>query len=153
ADRWVGANPGAGFSETARFLNVFQNEKVEPNPWEQTLWRWYDCTGYARNLLHCPTVAYSGEIDKQKQAADVMAEALAGEGIELTHLIGPGTAHKYHPAVRDEVDRRMALIADKGRERVPREVHFTTFTTKYNRMHWVTVDALQEHWQETRVWA
>ena len=30
----------------------------------------------AVNLRQCPTVAYSGEIDSQKQAADVMAEAL-----------------------------------------------------------------------------
>ena len=37
------------------------------------------------NLLTLPdpTVAYSGENDKQKQAADLMAEALKKEGIEL----------------------------------------------------------------------
>ena len=28
ADKWAAAAPGAGFSETADFLNVFQNEKI-----------------------------------------------------------------------------------------------------------------------------
>lgn len=151
ADRWVAANPGAGFCETQRFLNFFQNEKLKPAAWEETLWRMYDCDICALNLAQCPTVAYSGEIDRQKQAADIMAEALAKYGIELTHLIGPKTAHAYHPATRDEVDRRIALIAERGRERVPREVHLVTYTLKYNRMTWVTIDALGEHWKEARV--
>ena len=40
----------------------------------------YDCTGYAANLAFLPTVAYSGEIDKQKQAADMMEAALNDAG-------------------------------------------------------------------------
>ncbi|GIS59797.1 MAG: hypothetical protein CM1200mP2_20220 [Planctomycetaceae bacterium] len=36
------------------------------------MWHWYDCTDWAVNLAHCPTVAYSGELDIQKQAADIM---------------------------------------------------------------------------------
>ena len=80
SDRWFAANPGAGFAETPRFLNVFQKETVTPTWYEQKLWHLYDCTDYAANLLQCPTVAYSGELDSQKQAADVMAEALKKEG-------------------------------------------------------------------------
>ena len=30
-DMWAAAAPGAGFSETANFLKVFQNEAVQPN--------------------------------------------------------------------------------------------------------------------------
>ena len=70
---WVAAAPGAGFSETADFLKVFQNESVKPTWYEQKLWHLYDCTDYALNLFNCPTVAYSGEVDRQKQAADMMA--------------------------------------------------------------------------------
>ncbi len=71
---WVAAAPGAGFSETADFLKVFQNETVQPTWYEKKLWHLYDCTDYAVNLFNCPTVAYSGENDRQKQAADMMAE-------------------------------------------------------------------------------
>ncbi len=151
ADRWVGATPGAGFAETPQFLKVFQKETLTPTWWEQKLWHWYDCTDYAVNLLHCPTIAYSGEIDSQKQAADVMADALRKEGIELLHIIGPATAHRYHPEARAQIDRRLSMIAERGREHVPQTVHLVTYTLKYNRMAWVTIDALEEHWAEARV--
>ena len=151
ADRWVGATPGAGFSETPDFLKVFQKETLTPTWWEQKLWHWYDCTDYAVNLSHCPTIAYSGEIDSQKQAADVMADALRKQGIELVHIIGPKTAHSYHPDARLEIDRRLSSIVDRGREKLPRTVHLVTYTLKYNRMAWVTIDALIEHWNEARV--
>ncbi len=74
-DRWCAANPGAGFSETPEFLKFFQEEKLKPTGTEKKLWHYYDCPGYALNLFQCPTVAYSGEIDRQKQAADVMETA------------------------------------------------------------------------------
>lgn len=151
ADRWVAAAPGAGFSETPDFLKVFQQETLQPTWWEQKLWHMYDCTDSAINLFHCPTVAYSGEIDRQKQAADMMAAALAKEGIELVHIIGPKTAHSYHPIAKAEVDRRITSIAAQGRDPAPRTIHFTTWTLKYNRMHWVTVDAMGEHWERARV--
>lgn len=151
ADRWMGATPGAGFSETPEFLKVFQKETLTPTWWEQKLWHWYDCTDYAVNLSHCPTIAYSGEIDSQKQAADIMAEALSKQGIEMVHVIGPKTAHSYHPEARLEIDRRLTSIAERGREKLPRTVHLVTYTLKYNRMAWVTIDRLTEHWSEARV--
>ena len=146
ADRWFAANPGAGFAETPEFLRIFQKETLEPGGHERRLWHLYDATDYALNLIHCPTVAYSGELDAQKQAADVMARALAEEGIDLEHVIGPGTRHQYHPQAQATVERLMSEIAARGRERYPRSVHFTTFTLKYNHMHWVMVDGLGEHW-------
>jgi dienelactone hydrolase len=151
ADRWVGATPGAGFSETPDFLKVFQKETLAPTWWERKLWHMYDCTDYAANLSQCPTIAYSGEIDSQKQAADIMAAALHKQGIELVHIIGPKTAHSYHPDARLEIDRRLTSIADRGREKLLRSVRLVTYTLKYNRMAWVTIDALIEHWNEARV--
>ncbi|MDQ3330350.1 MAG: prolyl oligopeptidase family serine peptidase [Planctomycetota bacterium] len=151
SDRWFAANPGAGFAETPRFLNVFQNETLEPTWYEKKLWRLYDCDLYALNLLQCPTVAYSGEIDKQKQAADVMAEALAEHGVPLTHVIGPQTAHKYHPDSAKIVDDKLASLAEVGRERFPPHVRLETYTLKYNRMNWVTLDALGEHWERAAI--
>lgn len=151
SDLWFAANPGAGFAETPRFLKFFQGETVRPTWYERKLWHLYDCPEVATNLLQCPTVAYSGEIDRQKQAADVMAEALEAEGIELTHVIGPKTAHAYHPQARREVERRMDSLAARGRDRSPRAVSLTTYTLKYNRMNWVTIDALGKHWERAKV--
>jgi hypothetical protein len=148
---WAAAAPGAGFSETKEFLRVFQNEPVAPPPWEKKLWHWYDCPDYAVNLFNLPTVAYSGEIDKQKQAADIMATALRAEGIELTHIIGPKTAHKYHPDSREEINRRIDSLAARGRDPLPRKVKFATFTLRYNRSHWVILDRLEQHWERARI--
>lgn len=151
ADRWAAAAPGAGFSETPEFLRVFQNEAVQPAWWERKLWQWYDCPEYAPNFFNLPTVAYSGEIDRQKQAADVMEAALAREGIRLAHLIGPQTAHSYHPATRLEVAERIDSIAAAGRNPMPRRIRLRTPTLRYNKMYWITLNALEEHWKPASV--
>ena len=144
---WAAAAPGAGFSETADFLKVFQNEKVKPTSYEKKLWHLYDCTDYALNLFNCPTVAYSGEVDRQKQAADMMAKALAKEGIELVHVIGAKAPHRYTREAKDEINRRIDSIVDVGRDPVPVKVRFTTWTLRYNRSFWVQVDGLDKHWE------
>ena len=149
--RWAAAAPGAGFSETADFLKVFQNEKVQPTWYEQALWHQYDATDYALNFFNTPLVAYSGEIDRQKQAADVMAAALAKEGLEMTHIIGPKTAHSYHPAAKQEINRRVDSIVARGRDPLPKEIRFTTWTLRYHNSAWLTVDALEQHWKRARV--
>lgn len=148
AGMWAAAAPGAGFAETAEYLKLTREE----TPWyEQKLWHLYDATDYAANLFNCPTVAYSGELDRQKQAADVMARELKREGLELVHIIGPKTEHKYHPDAINEINRRIDSIVAAGRHPAPRRVKFTTWTLRYNRMHWVTVDALEQHWERARV--
>ncbi len=151
ADRWVAAAPGAGFSETADFLKVFQNEKVQPTWYEKKLWHWYDCTDYAVNLFNCPTVAYSGEKDSQKQAADKMAEALKEKGIALAHLIGPGAGHFYERKTKDELNRRIDTIAKQGRDAVPIHVLLNTWTLRYNKMFWVRIDGMEKHWSRAEV--
>ncbi|MFT5526630.1 MAG: dienelactone hydrolase [Pirellulaceae bacterium] len=151
SDRWFAANPGAGFSETPRFLDFFQKETLNPTWYEKKLWRMYDCNLWAKNLLHCPTVAYSGELDIQKQAADVMEEALATHDIKLVHIIGPQTKHSYHPDSKVIVENRLDSLAAKGRKQMPQKVSLTTYTLKYNRMHWLTIDGLGEHWEAANV--
>ncbi|MDQ3621717.1 MAG: prolyl oligopeptidase family serine peptidase [Verrucomicrobiota bacterium] len=147
AGRWAAAAPGAGFAETAEYGKVFAEGKEPPPWWEQVLWRWYDATVYAANLLNCPVIAYSGELDKQKQAAEIMAKAMAAEGLTLTHLVGPKTEHKYEPETKKELARRIDELVAKGREPVPAKVRFTTYTLRYPRMEWVAIDAMEKHWE------
>lgn len=151
AGLWASAAPGAGFAETPEFVEIFHGEKLNPTWYDKKLWHLYNATDYARNLFNCPTVAYSGGIDKQKQAADIMARALAKEGMELTHIIGPNTAHKYEPGAKAEVSRRIDAIVARGRNPVPNKVKFTTWTLRYNEMLWVRVDGLEQHWERADV--
>jgi pimeloyl-ACP methyl ester carboxylesterase len=148
-NNWVAVAPGAGFAETARY------QRLSPDrypPWyEQKLWQAYDVPGYVRNLFNTEVIAYSGELDKQIQAARVMEEAYRAEGRELTHLIGPGVEHKYEPKTLENLLARLEKIADKGREEVPRQVHWQSPTLNYNYAGWITVITLEEHWKDSRV--
>ncbi len=148
---WAAAAPGAGFSESAEFLHLSPAVQAELPDWEKKLWRMYDATEYAANFFNVPLVAYSGEIDGQKQAADLMAKYLAKEGMNMTHVIGPKTPHRYHPDSKVEINRRLDAIAEKGRDPYPSRIRFVTYTLAYNKMKWLTVDGLQKHWEQARV--
>src|SRR5205823_1085098 len=41
--------------------------------------------------------------------------------------------------------------AEAGRDPVPDQVFFTTWTLRYNRSFWVQVDGLEQHWAQARV--
>ena len=42
----------------------------------------------------------------------MMAKALAAEGMDLTHIIGPKTEHKYEAKAKEEISRRIDSIVD-----------------------------------------
>jgi dienelactone hydrolase len=149
ADRWAAASAGAGFTETEVFLRGALSRQPQ-NAVQKTLWHMYDSTDYAVNTFNVPVVAYSGAIDGQKQAADAMAEAMSKEGLTLEHVIGPDTAHSYEPKARQQVQDRLDALAAKGRNRVPKEIRFTTWMLRYNKMFWVTVDAMAQEWERAR---
>lgn len=145
---WAAIAPGAGFAETQRY------QKLDPAkvPWyERTLWGQYDAPAYARNLLNRPLIAYSGEIDPQKQAADVMAEAIFAQGGELKHLIGPGMPHKYHPDSLKEILAFTAAACERAPPAKPEAVHFQTRTLRYTGSRGVVIQELEEHWHDSRI--
>src|SRR5689334_23625386 len=150
-DLFAAASPGAGFSETREFLRMSPQQLEQTPASERTLWHLYDCTDWAANLYNLPTVAYAGEIDGQKQASDIMIRYMDQEGLKLERLIGPKTGHKYEPETRKQLDARLAEICAKGRNPVPDQIRFTTWTLRYNRMFWLTVDGLAQHWERARV--
>lgn len=149
ADRWVAVSPGAGFAETARYQRL--NPADYPPSYEQALWGLYDVPHYVRNLFQVPVIAYSGELDKQIQAAQVMEAAYREEGRELTHLIGPGVEHRYHPETLAELLRRVAESVERGREPVPTELFLQTRTLRYAKQYWLEALGLGQHWQDARI--
>jgi len=103
------------------------------------------------NLFNTAVVAYSGELDKQKAAADAMAKAMKSEGLELTHLIGPKTEHRYEPETKKELAKRIDSVAARGRNSLSSRVRFTTWTLRYNEMDWIAIEGLTKHWEAARV--
>lgn len=150
---WAANAPGAGFSETPEFLKVFQKEDVQPTWYEQKLWHMYNATDYAQNIFNLPTVAYSGEIDSQKQAADVMAREMKKVGLELTHIIGPKTGHAYEKNAKEEVNKRIDAFVEKGKLewKDRKEFKFVTYTLRYADFEPVTLYGLEQHWKRASV--
>jgi pimeloyl-ACP methyl ester carboxylesterase len=148
---WAAAAPGAGFAETARYQKIRLDGPSAPPWWEQKLWHYYDAVDYAANFFNLPVLEYHGEIDPQQQAGDVMAQAMAEEGLKLARVEGPQTPHRYHPDAKVTIERTLDAIAERGRDPWPRKVRFTTFTLTYNNSYWVTLDSLGKHWERARI--
>ncbi len=147
-ERFVAASPGAGFAETARYQGLQPNQF--PAEYEQLLWKIYDVPGYTRNLFNLPVVAYSGEVDKQIQAARVMEEAFAEHGRTLEHLIGPGMGHKYAPQTLAEILERMAAAAAEGQPEFSERWYLQSPHPRYATRDWLTIDGVAQQYQDTR---
>jgi predicted esterase len=147
-ERFVAASPGAGFAETARYQGL-KPEQFPPK-YEQMLWGMYDVPGYTRNLFNLPVIAYSGEVDKQIQAARVMEEAYMQEGRTLTHLIGPAMGHKYHPDTLQEILDKLAAVAKQGKADSPNEIFIQTKHPRYASRVWLTIDGAETQYSDTR---
>lgn len=148
-DRWAAMSPGAGFVDVRKYQNLVP---AQFPPWyEQALWNVYDVPSYVRNLLNIPLVAYSGELDKQKQSADIMESELRGQGLTMTHIVGKGVAHKYEPSALADVLARLRVFEQCGIEHHPESIHFQTRTLRYGKCHWIELQGLGEHWRDARV--
>jgi hypothetical protein len=80
-----------------------------------------------------------------------MVKAMKDEGLELTHIIGPKTEHKYEPGAKKDVEKRVDDFANAGRDEWPKKIRFTTWTLRYNTMKWVTIEAMEKMWEQARV--
>ena len=148
ATEFAAAAPGAGFAETMEYQ---KNSKYVPTWWEQKLLHLTNATDYAANFFELPIVAYNGDQDPQRQAADVMARNMEAEGLTLARVWGLNIGHAYTPLAKVQLSRMVDAMAAKGRAEWPRQIRFTTWTLQYNRMRWVVVDGLEKHWERARV--
>jgi pimeloyl-ACP methyl ester carboxylesterase len=149
ADHWVAVSPGAGFVDVAKYQKLTPNRYGE---WYvQKLWGLYDVPDCVRNLFNTNVIAYSGELDKQREAAVIMENAFKAEGHTLTHLIGPAVEHKYEPETLRELLSRLDAIVEKGKDESPDVVHLQTRTLRYEKQHWVGLGRLEEHWRDARL--
>ncbi len=150
---FAAANPGAGFSETTEFLRVFQRENFQPTDYQKRLLHWYDCPDWTNNLRNVPTIAYSGEVDNQRQAAEIMAAAFRLRGMDLPHIIGPKTGHKILAESKPVIQSQLDAHLDAGKERFPKTVDLTTYHLRYHELAWLSIEGLDRHWDEATVHA
>jgi len=149
-DKFASVNPGAGFVDVKNYQKL--GDKLDTIPWwEQKLWNLYDPLACPINLVNTTLVAYSGEDDAQKAAADLMEAALLKDGVKMTHIIGPKTGHSYEANAKKTVAKLVDDATNKGINHQPKKVTLVTHSLKWNHAHWVRIDALEKHWEEARI--
>jgi hypothetical protein len=148
AGEFCAVHGGAGFVDTLRYTGV----DPATLPWyEARLWATTDVPPVARNLLNVPAIAYSGEIDKQRAASEIMVETLAAEGRVLPHVIGREMPHKYDDASKAEITEFLGRAVAAGRPRDPAVIHLATTTLADSRVGWLEAIGLGEHVRPARL--
>jgi dienelactone hydrolase len=158
--RWAAIEAGAGYTETRRY-----GRRDNLPSYQEAMLHYYDAVDYALNAFNTPTVGYGGEDDAQLQASVNIREQLTREGfafrqdgpfrwvtsdLRALFLVGPKTGHAWHRDSKAESNR---FIADALRSAgvPPSHVRFVTYTTRFNRSHWLTVDGLEETYRRADV--
>jgi dienelactone hydrolase len=157
---WSSVEAGAGFTETIQYANL-----GDPSEVVRKGLRIYDATDYALNAFNVPIVGYGGENDPQIQASKNIEEALVtlgvpmktdglvtrAEGLDFIRVVGKGMGH----AVDKESASLMKAFHDqravKGSDSYPRKIRFVTYTLKYNRVGWLSIERLQEHYRQATI--
>jgi hypothetical protein len=80
-----------------------------------------------------------------------MESVMAELGLKLPRIEGPQTPHRYHPDSKIALEKMLDPIVEKGRDPNPSKIHFTTWTLAYNNVKWLTVDALEHHWERATI--
>jgi len=158
-DLWAAIEPGAGFNDTIRYARLYNLP-----PHQLKALHIYDSKDYALNIFQLPTSAYTGEDDGQKanlenvrQELDKSGFTFQRDGLDLVTndlpliiLVGPKTGHRWEAESKKRSDAFIDAAAKKGRME-PDHIRFVTYTTRYNRCFWVSVDGLDRHYERAEV--
>jgi dienelactone hydrolase len=157
---WAAIEAGAGYTETRKY-----GKRDNLPPYQEAMLHYYDAVDYSLNAFNTPTVGYGGEVDAQLQASVNIREQLTAEGFRFQQdgpfrwitndlralfLVGPKTAHAWHPDSRAESNAFIAKALESA-ARVPDHVRFVTYTARFNKAHWLSVDRLDETYKRADV--
>lgn len=144
---WSSVGPGAGFVD---FYDYQKQTKQLPSHQHQTL-HIYDAIDYALNMFNVPVCTYGGELDAQLVASTKMIKRGKELGVDAKLLIGPGMGHKFHPDSYKDFMTFHVARSNEGRPRFPgrKQIRFVTWTLKYNRCEWLTIEEMIRPYEET----
>jgi hypothetical protein len=150
-DRFAVLQPGAGFTTTHGYVGKLP--ATLPDYQEKCL-RIYDAYRYAENAFNVPIVAYSGELDPQKKAADNIESELKrlGLGDRMVHLIGPGLEHRFPVEWQKKAELQIrACMGDSGRALRPKRIRFVTYSLKNAECDWVKIAGIERQYERAVV--
>jgi dienelactone hydrolase len=153
---WCSVEAGAGFVETRKYAKLGSIPEHQARALHI-----YDSLDYASNARNTPIAGYGGEDDAQLAASVKIREALEQTGVSMTkdglvtradaidflHVVGAKTGHRVDPDSAKVLKSFRDLHAEKGLAALPKRIYLTTYTLKYNRAHWASVEALNEHYK------
>jgi hypothetical protein len=149
-DDWAVFEAGAGYTET----KVYAKKGPLP-PYQEEALHYYDAVDYALNGTDVPFVGYGGEIDAQLQGSKNIQAQLLKEGVNLPDLralflVGPKTGHKWEPETHKISEHFVEEALSKGLSPPP-HIRFVTYTTRFNRCFWITVEELHRIYERAEV--
>jgi hypothetical protein len=152
-DKFAALGPYCGYVDTHEFSKTPMPNFVPVGPlppYQEAGLHLLDSVDYAGNASTIPVVAAIGDKDPFFQAHALMAKAMEKEGLKLTNLISPGTGHVIDPKTHKEQMRRIAEIVAKPPE-VPKHIRFVTWTLRYRKCEWLTIEAMEEHYKRAEL--
>jgi poly(3-hydroxybutyrate) depolymerase len=174
ADRFAAAEIGAGTWPRRYLMSGFTPYQAA------TLHIWENMTEWALNAYNLPLVAHDGDHDPQVasiprpdpgtptrgqlESSIRVREQLAKEGfpsegepnflktkgLPAVFLISEDTGHSASPPVKKQLDAFIKEWGDRGRVS-PDHIRFLTYTTRYNRDYWVSLDGLIKHYERADI--
>jgi pimeloyl-ACP methyl ester carboxylesterase len=121
---------------------------------------------HALNVFNTPLVGYAGANDAQLASSTSIREQLGREGftiprtsqyvftgkdINAIFLANPGQGHSHATGETARIINEFTAANLKRGRAVPDHIRFITYTTRYNRDFWVTVDGLQQSFSRASV--
>jgi hypothetical protein len=102
-------------------------------------------------MFNVPFCTYGGELDAQLVASTKMIDRGKELGVYAKLLVGPGMGHRFHPDSYKEFMAFHTARSKAGRPRFPgrKQIRFVTWTLKYNKCEWLTIEEMVEPYKET----
>lgn len=172
-DRFAAAEVGAGTYPRRSQMPGFPDYQAGP------LHIWENIVDWSLNAFNLPLAGHDGDSDTQtavipqepgkpsrgqlesslRVRAQLEKEGFPSEGepgnwrskgTRDIFLISENTGHGVSPVVRQRLDAFLKNHGDRGIVS-PDQVRFLTYTTRYNRAHWVSIDGLGKHYERAEV--
>src|ERR1700680_462860 len=162
-DLWATVEEGAGDNQSHRYPAL-----SELAPHQQAMCHIFDnMFEWALNAYNTPFIAYVGEIDGTFKNHVFVRQQLAKEGFHfegqsfstglrvieiptMLFLVAPNTPHATDPEFRKRMDAIHLEKLKRGRQS-PDHLRFLTYTTRYNRIYWATLEGLEKHYERAEV--
>jgi poly(3-hydroxybutyrate) depolymerase len=121
---------------------------------------------HALNATAVPLVGYAGANDAQLASSKNISAQLvrdgyhmevispvhsAGTDINTLWLANPGQGHSHATGETAQMINAFTSANFQRGRVVPDQIHFVTYTTRYNHDFWITVDGMQQSFDQARV--